>query len=201
MPYDIMSAGAGYLDVLAGSDPDLAELLGASSGQGLEVFAGAEALAMAARQGNPAAHAALRRIVAQRIAQRGTVVSEQPFRAGREWTIGFDPVVLPKRVAPALLGTSVLVTTAPQVVFRGERLVIPSDIAGAVQVIDVKVGNRSQFGAGTSVPGRTFDERGVGVRMQMDTAQISQQIIIIAANNSGADVEFTASIIGKAIAM
>lgn len=200
-PYDIMTAGAGYLDVLAGSDPDLAELLGASSGQGLQVLAGAEALAVAARNGNQAAHAALKRIVADRIAARGTIVSEQPFRAGREWVIGFDPVVLPARVAPALLGTSVLITTQPQVVFRGERLIIPSDIAGAVQVIDVKVGNRSQLGSGTSIPGRSFDERGVGVRMQMDTAQISQQIIIIAANNSGGDVTFTASIFGRAVAM
>jgi hypothetical protein len=203
MPYDIMTAGAGYLDVLAGADPDLAELLGASSGQALQVLAGAHpaALAHAARQGHPAARAALQRLVAERIADRGTIVSEQPFRAGREWVIGFDPVTLPARVAPALLGASVLVVTQPQVVFRGERLIIPSDIGGGVQIIDVKVGNRSQLAAGASLPGRTFDERGVGVRLQMDTAQISQQIIIIAANTTGADITFTASIIGRAVAM
>lgn len=95
-------------------------------------------------------------------------------------------------------GESTTITSRPQVLFRGERLVIPSDIAGDFVIDDVKVGKDSQFVAEGSIPGRVLQENAVDVAFQLDTAQISQDITISATNISGAPRTFRAALIGQA---
>jgi hypothetical protein len=118
---------------------------------------------------------------------------QQPTK-WRETFLGFDEVTIPA-------GASVDVIQQPQVVFRGERLVIPSDIGGQIQLLDVRVGKNSQLAGVGSSPGRTFDEKGQGVRLKMDTAQISQQIVLRVRNTGGAPVVFTATLIGASLEM
>jgi len=77
--------------------------------------------------------------------------------------------------------------------------VIPSDIAGALLVNDLKVGKNSQFATQGPVPARVYSEFGVGVDMNLDTAQISQQISLNVTNTSGAAVTFNAAILGTAV--
>lgn len=119
------------------------------------------------------------------------VVRRQPTKA-REFPLGFPTTT----VAAAASAT---VQTQPQVAFRGRRLIIPSDIAGSVLISDLKVGQASQFTSSNPVPGRCFTELGVGVDMNLDTAQISQFISLSITNTSGAQISFNAAIIGTSV--
>jgi len=80
--------------------------------------------------------------------------------------------------------------------FRGERLVVPSDIAASFSLLDVKVGNRSQFANSVQIPAETFVEGAVGVRLSLATAVTAMDIALIVANQTGAPLAFRATIIG-----
>lgn len=119
------------------------------------------------------------------------VVPRQPTKA-REFPLGFPTTAI-------AASASATVQTQPQVAFRGRRLLIPSDIAGAILINDLKVGQASQFTSSNPVPGRCFTELGVGVDLNLDTAQISQFISLSVENTSGASVTFNAAIIGSSV--
>lgn len=173
---------AGYFDV-GNNDPDLAAMAGygddggASSG-GMYQILGDEPISPA--------------LLAQVQARNSLAFRESQPTKWREAVIGFGPVTIPA-------GATVDVPSAPQVVFRGERLTIPSDIAGQISVLDCKVGKDSQFASVGAVPGRSFDEKSTGNRLRMDTAQISQQVVLRVQNTGGAPVVFTASINGASL--
>lgn len=184
-----VSAPWGYPQIV-GADPDYATLMRIASGMrhpmGHEAIAGVEA--------NPTQEA-INQAVAQRIAAQGLVVSQRAPMRAREYPLGFDSgaILIPNN-------TSASITNRPQVVFRTERLVVPSDIGGGFVVDDVIVGKNSQLASNTvGLPARIFDERSVGVRLAADTAQISQDITLKITNVSGAPARFRAAIIGPAV--
>jgi hypothetical protein len=82
-------------------------------------------------------------------------------------------------------------------VFRGERLVIPSDIAPNFSLLDVKVGNRSQFANSVAIPAETFVEGAVGVRLSLSTAVTAMDIALLIANQTSDTLPFRATIIGS----
>ena len=94
-------------------------------------------------------------------------------------------------------GESAGIVTRPQVLFKGIRHVVPSDIAGDFLIDDLKVGKNSQFAAESSLPARCMQEDAVDVHMHLDTAQISQDVSLAVTNISGADRVFRAMILGK----
>ena len=131
--------------------------------------------------------------MAQQIAQRDAVlVRQRNASRARQFPLGFPTTVL-------AAGASAVITTQPQVTFRPRRLVIPSDIAGSILVNDLKVGKNSMFPSANPIPGRMFTEVGVGVDLQLDTAQISQAISLNVTNTSGGSITFNAGVIGDAI--
>ena len=131
--------------------------------------------------------------LAERRAMAGALLKErQPTRA-REYPLGFVSA------AAVAAGASARITTRPQVPFRIDRLVVPSDLAGLFTIDDVKVGKNSQFAAEGSVPARIFQENGVGVCLKGDTAQISMDVTLSVTNISGAASFFRAAIIGPAV--
>ena len=81
--------------------------------------------------------------------------------------------------------------------FRGERLIIPADIAVNFTLVDVKVGNLSQLANSTNVPAVVFVENGVGMRLLLDTAQVAMDIALVVANQSDTTLPFRATLIGK----
>lgn len=95
-------------------------------------------------------------------------------------------------------GDSATITSRPQVLFKGQRLVVPSDVAGDFTVDDVKVGKDSQFVAEGAIPARVLQENAVDTAFELDTAQISQDISISVTNIAGAPRTFRAALIGKA---
>lgn len=131
-------------------------------------------------------------LMQQLAAKQAMAVVPRPVTKGRVYTLGFPATVI-------AAGASATIVTQPQVPFKGHRLVIPSDFAGAVSITDLKVGKNSQFATSAAVPGRTFTEFAVGMDLGLDTAQISQQITLAVTNTSGSSITFTASLIGSAV--
>lgn len=132
--------------------------------------------------------------LAQRIRARNAVlVNRDVAYKLREYPLGFDSGVA---VGAGLVAT---ITSQPQIPFRVERLVVPSDIAGSFVLEDFIVGKNPQLANSTPVPARVFDERAVGVRLSGDTAQVSQNVTIRCQNISGAGVRFRAAVIGSAL--
>lgn len=91
-------------------------------------------------------------------------------------TTGFD---LPDGSPINDPGQTFSVTSNPQIPFRGERITIPSNIAKAFFIDDVKVGNRSQLVSSDGLPGAAFSETGYGVALRLDLARVSQDITIV----------------------
>ena len=112
---------------------------------------------------------------------------------GREYVMGLDSVAAVAAAATAII------TTRPQVIFRPDRLVVPASIASSFLINDLRVGKNSQFVSATAVPAETFTQGAFGVRLKMDTAQISQDIILSVTNTSGGGLRFTAALIGPAV--
>lgn len=137
---------------------------------------------------------AVRQEAAIRAASRNAVMLKniEPTHA-RVFPMGFE--------SPAAIesGDSVLIIARPQVIFRPEYLRVPSDIAGDFVVDDIKVGKDSQFVAPGPIPARLLQENAIGSRMQMDTAQISQEITVAVTNRSGAERIFAAGMWGNAV--
>ena len=116
----------------------------------------------------------------------------QPSKA-REIVMGIDSV------ATIAAGATANVSGQPQIVFRPDRIVIPSTIAGSFLINDLKVGKNSQFVNGTAVPAEAFTQGAFGVRLKMDTLQISQQVIFNVTNTSGGALRFNAALIGPSV--
>jgi hypothetical protein len=194
MAYDILGGSIGYDPTLIGDDPDaLLEALAVSgSGGGADFLVGGDgsseiigALVGAAQQGNQKAKAVLAKI-AQR--NSGAVVQRELDRR-RRYPLGVVPTTI-------TAGTQSQIPASPQNLFRPERLVIPSDIAFDSGVVDIKVGNVSQFVQSAEVPGALFSEVAINTGVNFDTAEIGNQISATIRNKSGATFEFSAGFVG-----
>lgn len=114
--------------------------------------------------------------VQNKLRRSSAIVEQRALTSRRRFPIGFTVTTL-------TAGQSgVLIPAAPQNLFRGERLVIPSNIAFSINVQDLKVGNDSQFVAGSNVPGACFTEVAVGTHLLMKTAEIGNIISITVDN-------------------
>lgn len=141
------------------------------------------AQAMAGHQGQ------MLRALAERNAS--ALVNREPTKS-REFPLGFPETTI-------AAGATADVVTFPQIPFRGERLLVPSDIAGLFAIDDIKVGKNSQLVASGPLPARCFSEVSVGVGLHLDTAQVSQQITVRVRNISGQSATFRGMLIGRAV--
>ena len=90
------------------------------------------------------------------------------------------------------------VVSRPQIVFRGERLVIPAGLARFFNIVDIKIGNRSQLANSTAIPAVTFCETAIGVRLALDAATVAMDIALVVENTSRKMRAFRAALIGTA---
>lgn len=151
-----------------------------------------EALSVGARA--PARKASPKKVMLRKVAAKNAVaVTDQPLRNRRRFPIGFVPTTV-------AAGTTANITSNPQNVFRGERLIIPSDIAFDFGLVDFKVGNESQFVAGGEVPAATFTEVAIDTDVYFKTAEVGNQLVASVRNKDAVnDIEFTAAMIGTAV--
>ena len=137
------------------------------------------------------ANAAKQALMRKRV-QAGALLRNLPPRSAREFVIGLGSTALPGL-------SSANISVQPQVIFRPERIVIPSNLAADFLITDVKVGKNSQLVSPGAIPAVVFVENAFGVRLKMDTAQIAQFITISVTNQNGAARNFQGAIIGPAV--
>lgn len=183
-------------DILLGQEDDDEALLEALavSGDDAELIAGAGDTEIVGRRAARSPKARLRRArrkkALRKLAMRGAgAVISTGLNKRRRYPLGFVPTSIPA-------STSALVPSAPQNLFRPERLVIPSDIAFDIGVRDIKVGNQSQLVQSVEVPGALFSEVAIDTNVTFDTAEVGNQVSVDARNKTLAAIEFTAGLIG-----
>lgn len=150
-----------------------------------------EILAVAGLDENDLPPSVKNKVEAAVMAQNALIVRDDPPTNARRFPLGFESAT------PIAAGDSVTITSRPQTLFKGQRLVVPSDIAGDFVIDDLKVGKDSQFVAEGSIPGRVLQENATMVDFDLDTAQISQDISISVTNIGGAPRTFRAALWGK----
>jgi hypothetical protein len=148
--------------------------------------------------GQPSIKAVQRRqrrekIAAAVAARQAAVVREKPPTESREYPMGFDTV------GTVAAGANVQIISRPQVTFRPERLVIAGAIAPSFLLNDLKVGKNSQLVNSAALPGDAFAPTAFGVRLRMDTAQISMDVVLDVTNISAGALRFNAALFGKAV--
>lgn len=175
---DIVGAAAPRYALVGASDPDLRALM-----------------AMAGAAGDPGAAPSYddAALIQARLAQAGVVVKESMPSKARRYPLGIDSG------EDVVGGDTVTINSQPQLPFRIERLVVPSDIGGNFVIEDFIVGKTSQFANEAAVPARIFDERAEGVWLRGDTAQTSQNVVLKVTNTSGGAIRFRAAVIGTAL--
>ena len=181
-PYEIVGddiLGAIGESLLIGEDDVLEALI---SGAGNTEIVGDEGGSAA---GNPARQAAIKRVLAN---GAGAVIQNQLNRR-RRFPIGFA-------VTSVGAGVSTTIPAAPQNLFRGERPVVPSDIAFDFGIADLKVGNQSQFAQQSEVPAVTFSEVSIDTQMTFDTAEVGNQLSAAVRNKSATAIDWTAAVVG-----
>jgi len=122
----------------------------------------------------------------------GAPQQPRPLRDIREYPLGFFQSGIGSCTG------AIDVVSRPQIVFRGERLIIPPDIADMFSVIDIKVGNRSQLANSTAIPGYLFTKGPAGTRLALDTATVAQDIAVVVENLMKESQTFMAAMVGTA---
>ena len=118
-------------------------------------------------------------------------VASRPGRAARRLPLNFRYLAVPA-------ATTVDISNRPQIPFRPERLFVQSDIAGNFEIVDIIVGNRSQFAQATPMSARIAAETSFGFDMHMDTGMVAMDVNLRVANITDAPSDFRATIVGTA---
>lgn len=149
---------------------------------------------VSARRGGLAGRAMQMARAVKRV-ESGSLLRQTEPTKSREFPIGFDSGAAPLIAA----GAAATLTQRPQIIFRGERIVIPAAVAAFFVLTDVRVGKNSQLVSAGNIPAATFSETAFGVRLKMDTCQISQDLILQVTNIDVAGHRFLAAVIGESV--
>jgi hypothetical protein len=152
---------------------------------------GAVLRARAGKKANAKKNAMARDLLRRRVASGSILRSVSP-RSSREYALGLGSTSVAGN-------SSANINVQPQVIFRPERLVVPSNIAVDFLITDIKVGKNSQLVSTGALPAVMFTENAFGVRLKMDTAQISMFVTISVTNQNPAARNFQGGIVGPAV--
>jgi hypothetical protein len=147
--------------------------------------------AFLARQQNAQQAAAAQALMRKRVAA-GALLRGVPPRNSREYALGLGSTSVSGN-------SSANINVQPQVIFRPERLVVPSNLAVDFLITDIKVGKNSQLVSTGALPAVMFTEVAFGVRLKMDTCQISMFVTISVTNQNPAARNFQGGIVGPAV--
>lgn len=186
---DFGSIGYDQLIGALGDDDFLDALVSGGGSQFLVSGDGSSEIIGAAKNAKKAQAAKKAAVLKQLAMRNGGAVVNRGLDRRRRYPLGFVPTA----VAAA---TSVQVPSAPQNLYRPERLVIPSDIAFDAGVADIKVGNQSQLVQSVEVPAALFSEVAINTGVTFDTAEVGNQVSVTIRNKSASAFEFTAGLVG-----
>jgi hypothetical protein len=147
--------------------------------------------AFLARKQNAQQQAAAGALMRKRVAA-GALLRGVPPRNSREYALGLGSTSVSGN-------SSANINVQPQVIFRPERLVVPSNLAVDFLITDIKVGKNSQLVSTGALPAVMFTEVAFGVRLKMDTCQISMFVTISVTNQNPAARNFQGGIVGPAV--
>lgn len=210
-------------DLLFGADPDLAALSSVISGSdlldpveiaGLDIIGSGASRAQARRQAMAKAALAKKRKAAlvNRAIQNQKKQNAQRRLSGLanmgiQPTLAVDTGYTKARTFPFGLqadadtpaGAPGSVTRRPQTPIKVRRLVVPSVIAAAFLITDIKVGKDSQLVGSDPIPAEVFAPNAVAVELGGDTANVGHDVTIAFTNISGAAQRFRCALIGPAV--
>jgi hypothetical protein len=173
---------------ILGMDEILGELLGDD-----EAVLGGDDLAVlgaALRASSPRAKSALSKaIMARKIGKSAMVVKREPRSSGVQ-PLGFFFLNI-------AAGAQVIVTTQPQVLYKPERLVVPTTIAPFFTIDDILVGNKSQFPSANPLPAEMFIPNAEAVVLELETVNPAINLSLRVTNISGAQQNFRAGFVGR----
>jgi len=135
--------------------------------------------------------AAAQALMRKRVAA-GALLRGVPPRQSREYALGLGSTSVAGN-------SSANINVQPQVIFRPERLVVPSNLAIDFLITDIKVGKNSQLVSTGALPAVMFTEVAFGVRLKMDTAQISMFVTVSVTNQNPSARNFQGGIVGPAV--
>jgi hypothetical protein len=189
------NSGFEYTEIVgddnSGDDSGLEQLLGDDSGaddSGLDAIIGAAVR----KRANRSRKQALANDILRRRVNAGALLRSVPPRNAREYALGLG--------STSVAGTSSAnINVQPQVIFRPERLVVPSNLAVDFLITDIKVGKNSQLVSTGALPAVMFTEQAYGVRLKMDTAQISMFVTVSVTNQNPAARNFQGGLVGPAV--
>lgn len=191
-----LSGGVDVHDLVAGLEDEEAsgaDLISGMSGLG-NLIAGADPaeqlMAIAGLMAPNVPAQVVRQAMERNFAPRTIDVQSRAARAPRRLSLNF------KRLAVSPSEGTVDLATRPQLPFRPERLFVQSDIAGNFEIIDIIIGNRSQFAQATPMSARIAAETSFGFDLHMDTAMVAMDVVLRIANITGAPSDFRATIVG-----
>jgi hypothetical protein len=96
-------------------------------------------------------------------------------------------------------GATVIVSTTLQKMFRPNRFILDSGVAGGYVINDIRVGVLPQLAATGSMPGRMFTEFAVGIGLHGDTGYPGIQLSVSVTNITGAALTFVSAFQGIAV--
>jgi hypothetical protein len=143
------------------------------------------------KKANAQQQAAAQALMRRRV-QSGALLRGVPPRNSREYALGLGSTSVSG-------SSSANINVQPQVIFRPERLVVPSNLAVDFLITDIKVGKNSQLVSTGALPAVMFTEVAFGVRLKMDTCQISMFVTISVTNQNPAARNFQGGIVGPAV--
>jgi hypothetical protein len=194
-----------YGDLLDGDDSlgglDTSEILGdlldGDDESGKEAFIGDDSgsddiLGAILKKASKGSKNSLARDLLRRRVQSGTLLRSVSPRSSREYALGLGSTSVAGN-------SSANINVQPQVIFRPERLVVPSNIAVDFLITDIKVGKNSQLVSTGALPAVMFTENAFGVRLKMDTAQISMFVTISVTNQNPNARNFQGGLVGPAV--
>ena len=95
---------------------------------------------------------------------------------------------------------TVIITSRPQILFRPERLIVPSSLAANFQINDIRVGKNSQLVQASPLPASAFVETAIDTRMTLDTAQEGIDLSLNVTNTDAVTAHaFSALMFGAAV--
>jgi hypothetical protein len=189
------NSGYEYTEIMGdGSEGDdiLGELLGELEGDDSGAFVGDDMIGAAKASKRNAQKRAMARDLLRRRVNSGALLRSVPPRNAREYALGLGSTSVAGN-------SSANINVQPQVIFRPERLVVPSNIAPDFLITDIKVGKNSQLVSTGALPAVMFTESAFGVRLKMDTAQISMFVTISVTNQNPVARNFQGGLVGPAV--
>ena len=182
------NSGYEYTEIM-GSDGDDS---GAFVGDGSDGSDGDDSLGAAVRRRRNRNKGAMAQALMRRRVQNGAILRSVAPRNAREYALGLGSTSVAGN-------SSANINVQPQVIFRPERLVVPSNIAVDFLITDIKVGKNSQLVSTGALPAVMFTEQAFGVRLKMDTAQISMFVTVSVTNQNPQARNFQGGLVGPAV--